>query len=173
MSTHDTAPTTIPTSIQKLEPTRPSRFSCRTNLTTVITASAWMRIVHTMAPAPSAKGLRIAIRGVCNGLNPASRPTRGDDQNSVPYNTTLFPIGSRSTCPDVYGRWRSWLLDPAEGAAGMTLLGRRERKLGRGLPRAVGSRSSRRDHPLLGHLIGPCRTRRVTRFARSLPAIVG
>ena len=42
-----------------------------------------MRIVHTMAPAPTAKGLRIAIRGACNGLNPASRPALGDDHNSV------------------------------------------------------------------------------------------
>ena len=52
-------------------------------MTTVITASAWMRIVHTIAPAPTAKGLRIAIRGACNGLSPASRPAPGDDQNSV------------------------------------------------------------------------------------------
>src|SRR4029453_14025127 len=42
-----------------------------------------MRIVHTMAPDPTARGLRIAIRGSCNGLNPASRPAFGDDQNSV------------------------------------------------------------------------------------------
>jgi len=70
---NDIANITMARSIQKPTPTRPSLLSWRTKFTVAPKASAWIKIVHRTALAPTAKGIRIATRSVC--VIPNSFPT--------------------------------------------------------------------------------------------------